>query len=76
MHVFLKTSWTYSQTRGAAMRSGSDPPMSRHTVLYSYQNTYILYDYQYYHFHFLFNRPITVELIQVKLGPQRSLFGL
>jgi len=37
MQVFLKSSSTYSQTRGAAMRSGSDPPMSRYTVLQHHQ---------------------------------------
>lgn len=27
--LFSNSSWTYSATRGAAIRSGSEPPMSR-----------------------------------------------
>lgn len=37
--LFLKSSSTYSATRGAAMRSGSEPPMSRHASLQMGQNT-------------------------------------
>lgn len=29
----LKRAWVYSATRGAAIRSGSEPPMSRHATL-------------------------------------------
>lgn len=37
--LFLKSSSTYSATRGAAIRSGSEPPMSRQASLRMGQNT-------------------------------------
>lgn len=37
--LFLKSSSTYSATRGAAIRSGSEPPMSRHASLQMGQST-------------------------------------
>lgn len=36
--LFLKSFSTYSATRGAAIRSGSEPPMSRHASLQMGQN--------------------------------------